>query len=219
MSRLAAPVASLALVALACDIVSAPPPDAELVLMVTTGHFDIVPDTVTISIDQRLRFWSGKPSSQIYPPPQPIDSDVVSAIWVAREPEVIECVRGEPTREDMIRWFFPPLCDEASVSDSLMLLTPELREIAKRINPCDPELNPENYEGSGFQWCATASARKVGETGPGLVKEPGAGCGASCMRPTACGWTWATYMKLDGWKRPWPEPFAGQDRVEVEVVC
>ena len=41
-----------------------------------------------------------------------------------------------------------------------MLLTRELLKVAKRINPCNQDLNPENYKGSRFQWCATWSAFK-----------------------------------------------------------
>ena len=124
------------------------------------------------------------------------------------------------------------MCDELRPEplDSLMLLTPELRQVAKRIMPCAEEISPENFrtQSGGFRECATWGAQRIGELGPGLVNEnspvePGSDefCGFSCLHVTAglCGWTWATIVKLDGYKRVWPDPFAGQDRIEIEVVC
>ena len=60
----------------------------------------------------------------------------------------------------------PTPCDYISVEDSLMLLTPELREVAKQIMPCAEEINPENSRQQGaFRECATATYKRV-ETGP-----------------------------------------------------
>ena len=227
MSRLAPPVVSLSFAALlplwGCDLPSPlSPPSGEMVLMVTTGHFDIMPDTMRITRDQRLAFrHTGHPDRR---PPRAahIASDVVFAYYFDRDPEIFRCIRGgELPHPDRSLWAGVPRCDHIAIlePDSLMLLTDELREIATRVIPCAEELRPDSPTGS-FRECATASGSgRIGEHGPGIVNEPALGCGATCMRPTACGWTWATFVKMDGYKRPWPEPFAGGARVEVEVIC
>ena len=226
MSRLVPLVVSPALLALlACEEILSPEYEpAELVLMITTGYLGVEPDTIQITMDQRLRFWNGKPTAVTYPTPTPIAPDVVSVIRSQRRPEIFQCIRGGPPRpprqfgDPPPGWDGPLRCDELEATDSLMLLTTELRETAKRIMPCAGELTPETF-GSGFGECIAFGGGRVGDLGPGLVNVPALGCGATCMEPVACGWTWATYTKLDGRRQPWPLPFDGSARVEVEIVC
>ncbi len=215
----------------ACDILF--PPDGELVLMVTTGQLDFLADTVKLQPGQQLHLhryqlgmnrWQRQDKDQ--PPIEVDENGVVFAHYYERLPDIFSCVRGEPDPRDMYFWGNPPPCDHhvSAIQDSVMLLTPELREVAKQIMPCAEEINPENSRQQGaFRECATATYRRV-EEGPGLISR-----GATpectevgCLRvePGFCGWTWAGVVKLDGYKQRWPDPpFAGQDRIEVEVAC
>ena len=54
----------------------------------------------------------------------------------------------------------------------------------------------------------------ITEAGPGMEV-----IHASKVEAVGCGWSWVSITWRDGWKRPWPEPFNGYARVDVEIVC
>ena len=208
-----------------------PEPEAERVFMVTTGRLDILADTITITPDQTIRlnrhqyalsYWI--PEDKTQPPIEVDENGIVLAHYFERVPGIFECVRGEPTGRQKYLWQTIRNCEHFSSEDEILLLTPELLPVAKRIFPCAEEVNPENIsQQGGFRECATAAYRRV-DKGPGLESPKGRNphctkVGCLMVTPGFCGWTWATYVKMDGWKLPWPEPFAGTARIEIDVVC
>ena len=88
-----------------------------------------------------------------------------------------------------------------------------------RVLPCarDANGNPltaDAWQSSGaFGDCASWGSG-ITEAGPGMEV-----IHASKVEAVGCGWSWVSKTWRDGWKRPWPEPFDGYARVEVEIAC
>jgi len=188
----------------------------EMVLMATTGEFEIKPDTVRLEQGQLFRFFGRSHPNA----PLPDVPGMVVVEQVSREPEVLRCLHGDWYRAEWRSWRFPPTCPS---SRDWLLVTEELREKLVRIVPCVAQvpLSADPSYGSGASVritdCVQASLVKT-DFGPGIEWERGQ-YEMIGLRATGCGSTWVSMTKQDSGGTQWPEPFPSYDRMEVEIAC
>ena len=207
----------------ACDLTMPEPeprPRREVILMLLPGFMEFEPGEVRMELGDRLilppRPLVWDPEVGMLPRPKP---GVVIARYHSFLPKVIQCT--DVVREVHV---FPVPCPmQADLyrnirPDTLMRVDESMMVALARVLPCardangDP-LTADAWQASGgFGECAAWGSGKV-DSGPGIERIDGR------LTAVGCGSSWASLTWRDGWKRPWPEPFDGYARVEVEVVC
>ena len=187
--------------------------DTSPTMLLLPGHLEFERDTVRMSVGDRLII------TQRYAPSDPEPRTVYERYtrWL---PEVFPCtdvpraIPVDPAPCEVVAEF-----RSASRPDTPIIVTDSMMVAIARVLPCaiGPDgqpLMPEAWASSGmFSECATWGTALT-EAGPGIEV-----VSASILTATACGRSWVSKTERDGWRRPWPEPFDGYARLEVEVVC
>ena len=206
----------------ACDLIMPEPePPPEVVLMLLSGFSEFDPPAVRIARGEQLilKRWPLLWDPDIGPFPEPEPGQVL-APYRSFLPKVIRCT-------DVVRELhvFPVPCPmQADLyrplrPDTLIRVDESMMVALARVLPCASDANgdpltAEAWQSSGaFGECA-AWGSGITEAGPGMEV-----IHASKVEAVGCGWSWVSITARDGWKRPWPEPFDGYARIEVEVVC
>lgn len=180
-------------------------------LLLLPGYLEFEQDTVRMSFGEHLFMYYG-----VLPDPYP---GFVYVRYTSLLPMVFPCTDVPSTIKDMD----PPSCggmaDRVVRPDTPIIVTEDMMPAIARVMPCakGPDgapLTPEAWVSSGmFSECA-AWGTATTEAGPGLEV-----LDAWRMKAVGCGQSWVTKTERDGWRRPWPEPFDGYARIEVEISC
>ena len=220
-SRLA-PLAVLLLV-VGCDILTPRevPEEAQVLEFVTTGFLEFEHETVWVQHGEKLDMKFAHPETTT----RRDDPAMGIARYYSVPPLVFRCTDVDRTINSWEQvWTMAPLpC--VLMFDNIRLSRPhdtewvplaEVAETVDRLFPCRAKIEEARQNGGGIIECATASYTRI-------VPGPGIRCGGDSdicdLMATGCGETWLERVKLDGWKEPWPEPFDGYARIEVQIAC
>ena len=217
----------------ACDLIMPEPePPPVVILMLFPGFMEFDPPAVRIASGEHLilKKWPKVWDPDTGPFPE-LGSGQVRASYRSFFPRVIRCTDAfralSPfsSEQPLPPGTTPRPCTlqadfyRASRPDSLIRVDESMMEAVARILPCardangDP-LTPEAWASSGaFGECATWGSA-ITEAGPGLEV-----IHASKVEAVGCGSSWVSKTSRDGWRRPWPEPFDGYAKVEVQIEC
>ena len=220
---------SLALLALllllpACDLIMPEPePPPKVILMLLPGLFEFDPPAVRIKRGEHLilKGWPRIWDPDIGPFPE-LEPGQVRATYRRYFPKVIRCtdVAREvhafpvpcPMQADLYR-------NRATRPDTLMRVDESMMPALARVLPCASDANGDPLTADA--WTSSGALGECASWGSALT-EAGPGMEvihASKVEAVGCGWSWVSITWRDGWKRPWPEPFNGYARVDVEIVC
>lgn len=190
-------------------------------MVIFLGLLDFEPDTVRMSVGERLVLVHQPPLPGTTPPEPGPGKVLVS--YQSIYPKAVPCT--DVSRDVLLPVFTAQLpypcpmvvADHKSSRPDTAIIVGEstLEEMTAKVYRILPCMNPANWQGGGmFRECATASyTRHV--RGPGLERN-----GEGWVVATECGRTWYEVVRLDGWKERWPpEPFDGYARLEVVVRC
>ena len=218
---------SLALLALllllpACDLIMPEPePPPKVILMLFPGFFEFDPPAVRIARGEHLilQGWPVIWDPDIGPFPE-LEPGQVRATSRLFFPRVIRCT--DVAREV---YAFPVPCPMKADHfrnlrpDTLMRVDESMMPALARVLPCASDENGDPLTADA--WASSGALGECASWGSGLT-EAGSGMEvihASKIEAVGCGWSWVSITWRDGWGRPWPEPFAGSARVDVEIVC
>lgn len=180
-------------------------------LLLLPGYLEFEQDTVRMAVGEHLAMFYG-----VLPDPYP---GFVYVRYTSLLPAVYPCTDVPSTIENVD----PPPCegvaDRVARPDTPIIVTEEMMPAIARVMPCakgadGAPLTPEAWVSSGmFSECA-AWGTAITEAGPGLEVVD-----AFRVKAVSCGQSWVSKTERDGWRRPWPEPFDGYARIEVQIAC
>ena len=209
---------SLALVALllllpACDLIMPEPePPPEVILMLLPGFFEFDQPSVRIARGEQLILGTSVElePGQVRASYRLVFPKVIRCTDVAREVHVfpVPC----PMQADLYR-------NRATRPDTLIRVDESMMVALARVLPCASDANGNPLTADA--WTSSGALGECASWGSGIT-EAGPGMEvihASKVEAVGCGWSWVSITWRDGWKRPWPEPFNGYARVDVEIVC
>ena len=187
------------------------------ILLLFPGLSEFKPDSVRMTVGDTLRVVDWVEGET--PPEPPVGTVFAPHLYVV--PMTVGCT--DVPRDIVARGPLP--CEfvaeyHASARlDSVVHVTDSLMETIARILPCargpDGEpLRPDAWASQGgFAECGTWRSIRT-EHGPGIKL-----ISASILVAEDCGRSWVSLTTRTGRAIPWPPPFDGYARLEVEVAC